>query len=104
MGGSPVPAGLWVRIHRVELAPPERASGIPEDSAGVPFESWINGWLLEDAGIGSLTRIRTAAGRLVEGELVEVEPGYEHSFGPPPSPLQRAGDDARARLFAKDDR
>jgi hypothetical protein len=104
MGGPPVTAGLWVRIHRVELAPSERAAAIPEDTAQVPFESWINGWLVEDAAIGSRTRIRTATGRLVEGELAEVEPGYHHSFGSPPSALQRAGGGARRILFAKDKR
>jgi hypothetical protein len=103
MGESPVPAGLWVRVHRVELAPSERAPDLPEDSATVPFESWINGWLIEEAAIGAQTRIQTATGRLVEGELVEVAPGYHHSFGPPPSPLQRAGQRARQSLFAKDE-
>jgi 2-amino-4-ketopentanoate thiolase alpha subunit len=104
MGGSPVPAGLWVRIHRVELAPSERAPDLPGDTAGVPFESWINGWLSEAAAVGSRARIRTATGRLIEGELVEVEPGYHHSFGPPPAVLQRGGERARESLFAKDER
>jgi hypothetical protein len=102
MGGPAVPAGAWVRIHRIELAPSERAPGIPEDSAAVPFESWINGWLVENSPFGSRTRIRTATGRVVEGELVEVGPGYEHSFGSPPPALQRAGEGARARLFPQD--
>jgi 2-amino-4-ketopentanoate thiolase alpha subunit len=103
MDGSPVPAGLWVRIHRVELGPSERAPGLPEDTAGVPFESWINGWLVEASAIGSRACIRTATGRLVEGELVELEPGYHHSFGPPPSALQLAGERARETLFAGDE-
>jgi hypothetical protein len=102
MGGLPVPAGSWVRIHRVELAPSERAPAIPEDSAAVPFESWINGWLVEETPLGSRTRIRTATGRIVEGELVEVGPRYEHSFGTPPAPLQRAGARAREALFPKE--
>jgi hypothetical protein len=102
MARPPVPADVWVRIHRVELAPSERAPGLPDDTAGVPFESWINGWLVEDAAIGSRTSIRTATGRIVEGELVEVGPAYEQSFGSPPPPLQRAGERARERLFAKD--
>jgi hypothetical protein len=102
MGGSAVPAGVWVRIHRVELAPSERAPGVPEDTAAVPFESWINGWLVEDTPLGSRTRIRTATGRVVEGELIEVAPGYHHSFGSPPSALQRAGEAARDRLFPQD--
>ena len=100
----PVTAGSWVRIHRVELGPSERAPNLPEDSARVPFESWTNGWLVEEAAIGSRTRIRTATGRLVEGELVEAAPAYEHSFGSPPPSLQRAGERARESLFGRGER
>jgi hypothetical protein len=98
-GRQRVPRGQWGRIHRVELAPSERAPDIPADTAAVPFESWINGWLLEKAGLGDLVRLRTPAGRVVEGVLVEVEPGYTHSFGSPPPSLQRAGICAWERLF-----
>lgn len=91
--------GCWARVHRTELAPSERAPDVPEDTAAVPFESWINGWLLDEAELGSRVRVRTLAGRVVEGELVELEPGYTHSFGPPPPPLQQAGARARATLF-----
>ncbi len=104
MGGAAVEKGRWARVHRVELKPPERASGIPEDTAAVPFESWINGWLLEDAEIGQRVRLRTTTGRVVEGALVEIDPGYTHSFGSPSPPLQRAGEEARRRLFAEDER
>ena len=101
---GPVSRGTWVRIHRVELAPSERAGDLPEDTAQVPFESWINGWLAESAAMGSRTRIRTPAGRLVEGELVEVRPGYGHSFGSPSPALQQAGERARRRLFGPEER
>jgi hypothetical protein len=101
MGGSPpiVPRGRWGRIHRLELAPAARAPGIPSDTAEVPFETWINGWLLEDSGIGERVRLLTPTGRIVEGDLVEADPGYHHSFGSPPPPLHRAGGKARELLF-----
>ena len=99
MDGSLVPAGTWVRIHRVELAPPERAPAIPDETAAVAFESWVNGRLVDDSAIGSRTRIRTTTGRLVEGDLVEVSPGYRHTFGSPPASLLRAGERAREILF-----
>ncbi len=99
-----VPAGRWVRVHRIELAASERAASIPDDTAEVPFESWINGWLLEEAVIGERSRIRTATGRALEGELVEVDPGYQHSFGSAPPALQRAGQRARRILFPEVDR
>jgi hypothetical protein len=90
--------GRWVRIHRLELAPSERAARIPADTASVPFETWINGWLVEAAAPGERARVRTVTGRLVEGELVEPDPGYRHSFGSPPAALQHAGARARERL------
>lgn len=99
MASSPVRPGRLVRVHRIELAASERVASIPEDTACVPFESWINGWLVEDATIGERARIRTATGRLVEGELVEVDPGYLHSFGSAPAALLRAGRRARQILF-----
>ena len=94
-----VPSGRWARIHRVELAPPERAPGIPADTASVPFETWVNGWLVDDAAVGERCRLETPTGRIVEGELVEVDPGYHHSFGSPPAALQHAGRRAFELLF-----
>jgi hypothetical protein len=101
-GRRTVPRGQWGRIHRVELAPSERAPGIPPETAAVPFETWINGWLLNEAALGDVVRLRTPAGRIVEGVLVEAEPGYTHSFGSPPASLQLAGARAVARLFGRE--
>jgi hypothetical protein len=91
--------GRWSRIHRVELEPSARAPGLPADTAAVPFETWINGWLVEDAEIGRPARLRTSTGRVVEGELVAVDPGYDHTFGSPPAALHRAGERSRELLF-----
>jgi hypothetical protein len=103
MSGKPaiVPRGRWARIHRLELAPSERPAGIPPDTAAVPFETWINGWLVEDAAIGERARLRTPTGRIVEGMLIEAAPGYHHSFGSPPPALQRAGGHAFELLFGR---
>jgi hypothetical protein len=103
MSGGPaiVPRGRWSRIHRLELAPSERAQGIPADTAAVPFETWINGWLVDEATIGERAQLRTPTGRIVEGVLVEADPGYNHSFGSPPPPLQRAGGRAFELLFGR---
>jgi hypothetical protein len=97
-----LPSGRWVRIHRVELAPSERSDDLPPDTGSVPFETWINGWLLEDADLGERTSIQTATGRIVEGELVEADPRYDHSFGANPPALQGIGRRARRLLFGED--
>lgn len=96
---EPLLPGRRVRIHRVELAASERAENVPPDTASVPFETWINGHLVEEARLGEHVAIRTATGRVVEGELVEVDPGYDHSFGAPPPVLERVGGEARLLLF-----
>jgi 2-amino-4-ketopentanoate thiolase alpha subunit len=103
MNGGPaiVPSGRWARIHRLELSPSERAPGIPADTASVPFETWINGWLVDDTAIGELCRLKTPSGRIVEGVLVEADPGYHHSFGSPPAALQHAGGRAFELLFGR---
>jgi hypothetical protein len=80
------------------LAAGARAPGIPPDTAAVPFETWVNGHLLEPARLGENGVVVTASGRRVEGRVVEVDPGYRHSFGPPPQPLREAGRRARERL------
>ena len=84
-------AGRWVRVHRIELAAGERAPGIPPETAAAPYETWVNGRLLESARLGLNGVVRTASGRLVEGRVVEADPAYTHSFGPPPQPLREAG-------------
>jgi hypothetical protein len=86
-------------VHRVELAPSARAPGLPPDTAAVPFETWVNGWLVEPARLGEAARVRTATGRVVEGILDGVDPGYDHSFGSPPEALQAAAAEARKLVF-----
>ena len=67
------------------------AAALPPDTAAVPFEAWVNGWIDDQASEHETVEVRTVTGRLVSGELVNTRPGYQHSFGTPPPPLQRAG-------------
>lgn len=94
--------GDWVRIHSVILAPEQRSSAVPEDTKRVPLELWTKGYLLSDAEIGDETSVTTRTGRTVSGELVEVGPHYEHSFGDFVPELQQAGDEAVRFLFGGD--
>jgi hypothetical protein len=88
--------GAWVRIRRVELGAADRADSLPPDTAGLPFLSWMNGFLVAEARLGERATIRTLIGRECQGELVAIRPGYAHTFGAPPPPLQEAGVSARA--------
>lgn len=78
---SIVSKGEWVQIHEVILKPEERPSHLPEDTRKVPLELWVKGFLNKDAKIGEEAEITTLTGRVVKGELVEVNPGYDYGFG-----------------------
>jgi hypothetical protein len=93
-----------VRIHRIELSAAERSAAVPPDTAAVPFEAWINGWLEGQAVAGDSVEIRTVTGRLLVGELVQTGPGYQHTFGSPPRSLQVAGEQAFTLIEGGDER
>jgi hypothetical protein len=73
--------GDWVQIHQIVLKPEERPAHLPEDTKKVPLELWVKGFIEHDANIGDEVEIITLTGRRVKGELVEVNPKYEHGFG-----------------------
>ena len=73
--------GDWVRIHRVVLPADGRNPSLPADTAAVPLEMWVKGFLCEDAEIGDEVRVETVTKRIEPGTLVEVNPCYEHSYG-----------------------
>ncbi|MDO6354325.1 2-amino-4-oxopentanoate thiolase subunit OrtA [Caloramator sp. CAR-1] len=73
--------GDWVQIHEVVLKPHERTANIPEDTKKVPLEMWVKGFLNHDAKIGDTVEITTLTGRIVKGELVEINPTYTYGFG-----------------------
>lgn len=79
--GMKVSKGEWVLIHNIVLKPEERAPQVPEDTKKVPLESWVKGFLQQDAQIGEEVEVKTITGRMVKGKLVEVHPTYTHNFG-----------------------
>lgn len=93
-----VKAETLVDIHMVLLPGGQRAPRVPEDTAAVDLEMKVKGELLEDAEIGSIVRIRTAAGRIMEGTLTAVNPEYSHGFGAPIPELGHIGPQLRERL------
>lgn len=73
--------GDWVQLKSTILNPGDRAPQVPEDTAQVPLLQWVKGRLLEDAELGETAKAISRTGRVVEGELVAVNPSYSHSFG-----------------------
>lgn len=88
----------WVEVESVLLEPAERASNLPEDTASQPLTMWVKGFAQAAAALGDLVEVETMTGRRVTGTLVEVNPGYTHTFGRPAPELAHVGRDLRARL------
>lgn len=93
-----IPAGTWVEIQRIVLAPGARSPHIPEDTRRVPLEMRVKGFLAEPAALGAEAGIVTAAGRRLQGVLAAVTPAYAHGFGTPIAELSAIGAEVRARL------
>lgn len=91
--------GEWVLIHDIILTPEERAPQVPDDTKKVPLETWVKGFLLEDAKIGDRVTVKTMTGRFVEGELLEVNPYYKHDYGKCVPELLQIGLQAKEILF-----
>lgn len=71
----------WVKIHKIILKSEERSNNLPSDTKNVPLEMWLKGYLLNEGNIGDIVKIKTIAGRIEEGTLVDVNPSYKHNFG-----------------------
>ena len=95
---EPVAQGTWVEIHRVVLPPGERAPGVPADTARVPLEMRVKGFLAAPASLGNEAEVITAAGRRLSGTLSGVNPAYSHGFGAPIPELSAIGEEIRAML------
>lgn len=91
--------GDWVRVHTTVLQVGQRATNIPEDTQKVPLEMWVKGFLLDEgANIGENVKIETYIGRTVEGNLLEINPYYQHDFGKCIPELLYIGRQARGLL------
>lgn len=96
--------GDWVQVHIVVLTPDERAANIPEDTKAVPLEMWVKGHLATPAAkIGDTVTITTRTGRTVCGQLVQVNPSYNHSFGDFVPELLQIDDMVWGMVFGGDD-
>jgi hypothetical protein len=89
--------GDWAEIRLVLLAPGERAPSLPDDTAAVPLEARVRGFLASGGQVGEAAAVHTSAGRLVEGTLVAIGPAPGHSFGRPVPELLQVGTELRER-------
>jgi hypothetical protein len=59
---------------------------------------WIKGFAQAAGDVGEPMTVETMTGRLVEGTMSAINPGYFHTFGNPIPELAHVGVDLRARL------
>lgn len=88
----------WVEVERVLLEPADRSKNLPPETAEKPLRMWIKGFAQAAGALGDAMTIETMTGRLVEGTLSAINPGYFHTFGNPIPELTHVGRDLRARL------
>ncbi len=95
---SSVKKGDWVQIRQTILEPGQRAPQVPQDTSQLPLIRLVKGFLAEDANLGDKVTITTVIGRTMNGELIAVNSGYDHSFGPPPPGFTGIGGNLRRAL------
>jgi 2-amino-4-ketopentanoate thiolase alpha subunit len=92
--------GDWVEVERVLLEPADRSSNLPAETAEQPLLVWVKGFARSAASLGDELEVETMTGRIVNGRLTDINPGYTHTFGRPTPELTHVGRDLRARLDA----
>ncbi|UMZ74826.1 2-amino-4-oxopentanoate thiolase subunit OrtA [Natranaerofaba carboxydovora] len=100
--GSKVNKGSYVQIQKTVLEPNERPDNIPEDTRRLPLQMKVKGFLQEDSTLGDSVKIKTVIGREVEGELIDVNPYYDHDFGRVPRELLDIGPELKNLLREAD--
>jgi hypothetical protein len=98
-----LPVGTWVETSRSVLLPGERAPQVPADTAAVPLELRIKGFLQEPAALGQEARITTLTGRTQQGKVTSVQPRHIHGFGDPVPELLTIGMELRQLLEGSTD-
>ena len=92
--------GQWVEIGWTALSTGARAENIPDSTKEVPLLARVKGFALEPGEIGEVISVKTRTGRILQGELLVINPGYTHSFGEIPPQLIDVGAKLRELLEA----
>ncbi len=92
------PIGTWVEVGRSVLQPGERAPQVPADTAAVPLELRVKGFLQQPAALGQEASITTLTGRTQQGKVISINPRHSHGFGEPVPELLAIGPELRQLL------
>lgn len=92
--------GTWVEVEEIVLLPEDRAANIPDETKKTPIKSWVRGNCLSDCELGNEVQVETNIGRIAKGKVVDIEPGYYHTYGNYVEEISKIGKQAR-ELIAK---
>ena len=92
--------GTWVEVEEIVLLPQDRAENIPDETKKTPLKSWIRGNCLSDCELGNEVQVETNIGRIAKGKVVDIEPGYYHTYGKYVEEISKIGKQAK-ELIAK---
>lgn len=96
--------GDWVQICTVVLQAGVRAKQVPPETQVVPLKMFNKGFAEHAAEIGEQVHITTVIGQKLVGELVAVNPRYDHDYGNPVPELMHIGIELRKRLESEEAR
>ena len=92
--------GTWVEVEETVLTPDDRAANIPDETKKTPLKSWTCGKCLSDCELGDQVGVETNIGRIASGKVVDIEPGYYHTYGKYVEEISNIGKQAR-EIIAK---
>ncbi|MBC8059878.1 MAG: 2-amino-4-ketopentanoate thiolase [Clostridiaceae bacterium] len=87
--------GTWVEVEEIVLIPENRAKNIPEETKITPLKCWTRGYCISDCSIGDEVKVETNVGRIASGIIVDIEPGYYHTYGKYVQEIGHIGKQAR---------
>jgi 2-amino-4-ketopentanoate thiolase alpha subunit len=92
--------GTWVEVEEIVLKPEDRATNIPDETKKTPLKSFLRGKCLNDCELGHEITVETNIGRIASGTVVDIEPGYYHTYGKYVNEISNIGKQAR-EIIAK---
>lgn len=87
--------GTWVEIEEIVLTPEDRTKNIPDETKKTPLKAWIRGNCLSECELENEVQVETNVGRIVKGKVVQIEPGYYHTYGNCVEEISNIGKQAR---------
>jgi hypothetical protein len=87
--------GTFVEVEEIILMPEDRAVNIPDETKKTPLKCWTRGKCINDSELGNEVQVETNVGRIARGIIVDVEPGYYHTYGKYVEEISNIGKQAR---------